>query len=220
MQLGRAGRPRTQISLDADTVEADRTIYPATRRGQVGEPTTQTIPHNRHSTASRRYVAQRLRAQPKVVHSAVYVETLQQAKGLHVVRLRIPQVDARRHLREEVRHQDDVTFFRVARCKRANRVVDAKDLVAQDQPWAFTFGRQSAVSLERRAVFAAEFEIVLMFHGGVAWRRCHAVKSIDDDGCDLAVLCQSYPVRATICSAFSFNAGTFRHHAHAWHRRG
>src|SRR5262249_7691758 len=94
-----------------------------------------------------------------IVDALVNIEALHEVERPLPVLLRIAEVDVRLHAPEQVRRERDESLLGVVLAHQAHVLVDAENLLLDDQPRALARARQAQITAERAAVGGPDVDV-------------------------------------------------------------
>jgi hypothetical protein len=148
-----------QIVLDTDAVIADGGIDAGPRRCQIGELAAKAIAERCDLPVAALDLAQHADRRFDVLGGLVLVEALIEAEGLLEILLAIAELDIRLEAMEEVRCQDEIALLGILIGDLADMVVDAEDLLAEQDAGALTARRRRQIAAEGLAVPARDLDV-------------------------------------------------------------
>jgi hypothetical protein len=145
-------RREVERLLDPDPVIADGAIDARLGRGEIGELAAEAEAERADLSGALPQSAQRLHRRGDVPHPLGDVEFLVELEGLLPIRLGLPELDILLDPPEEIRAEHDVTLGGIEIGDVAHVLVDAEDLLDEDEAGPFLGLRQGEIGPETIAV--------------------------------------------------------------------
>src|SRR5260221_6562330 len=151
-------RRKIERLLDTDAVIADRTVDAGFGGGKIGELAAETEAERADLAGALLEAAQRLDGGGDVPHPFGDVEFLIELEGSLPIGLALPELDILLDTPEEIRAEHDITLVGVEIGDVAHVLVDAEDLLNEDETGTFFRFGQRQIGTESIAVRRRELD--------------------------------------------------------------